>query len=223
MKKLVYLLFALLILSNNQSNAQNNKNNKNNPSSSSSASSGGGCFNESSKILNIGIGFGGRSYYNYSRATGYSYRSSPALSVSYEQALKKKVGPGFLGIGGYFGYQSAYLKYDDYYYNNNKYYYRHNWKYMMFAVRGAYHLDALNFEKGEIYFGGIIGLRYTSYSYETNSTDPNKNYYQLSNSSLWPAWSFFGGGRYYLAKNIAVYGELGYGISYLTVGASFKF
>lgn len=221
MKNVIYLFFVLLILGSKQTNAQNKKNNSS--KSSSSAASGGGCFNESSKIINIGIGFGGRSYYNYSRATGYSYRSSPAISVSYEQALPKKVGPGFLGLGAYLGYQSAYLKYDDYYYNNNKYYYRHNWKYMMFTVRGAYHLDALNFEKGEIYFGGIIGLRYTSYSYETNSLDPNKNSYQLSNSSLWPAWSFFGGGRYYLAKNIAIYGELGYGISYLTVGASIKF
>lgn len=225
MKKIIYLFFVLLILGSKQINAQNKKNTSSNSSKSSSShnASGAGCFDGSSKILNVGIGIGGRGYYNYNRGySGSKYRSSPAFGISYEQALKEKVGPGFLGIGAYLGYQSAYWQYDwDYNNNNNYYYYKHKWKYMFFAARAAYHLDALNFEKGEMYFGAVLGLRYTSYSYETNSPDPNKDLYKLNNSSLWPSYSGFIGGRYFLASKIAVYGEIGW-TSWLTVGASFK-
>lgn len=237
MKKIGCVLLVIFALQSVSALAQGNKNKekekdkKNNSSKSSSSNSssasdknsGVGCFNESSKIINIGIGFGSRGYYSYNRGIlGYSYHSSPAISLSYEQALKQKVGPGYLGVGAYLGYQSAYLQYDNYYYNNNKYYYRHSWKYMLFSARAAYHLDELNFEKGELYFGAIIGLRYQSYSYETNSIDPNRYDYQLSNNSLYPSWSLFVGGRYYFTPKIAVFGELGYGISYLTGGISFK-
>ncbi|MDP1799854.1 MAG: hypothetical protein Q8L81_00785 [Bacteroidota bacterium] len=189
----------------------------------SSASDGGnGCFNSNSKILNIGIGFGHRSYYRFS-GLGYSYHASPAISLSYEQAIPNKIGPGYLGVGAYLGYKSAYLLYDNYYYNNNKYYYRHNWRYFLFAARAAYHLDALNFEKGELYFGGIVGLRYQSYSYETNSLDPNKNSYALNSSSLYPTASLFIGGRWYFVSKVAAFCELGYGVSYITAGISLKF
>ena len=92
---------------------------------------------------------------------------------------------------------------------------------MFFAARAAYHLDALNFEKGEIYFGALLGLRYTTYSFESNDIDPNKDSYRLNNSSLWPSYSGFVGGRYYLAPKIAVYGEVVW-MSWLTIGASFK-
>jgi len=189
----------------------------------SKSSSGGKCFDENSHVLNLGIGFGSRAYYNYGRGLGWSYRVTPALSLSYEQALKKPLGPGLLGLGGYFGFQRATYKYDDYYYNGTRYYYSHNWTYMFLAVRGAYHADALTFEKGELYFGASLGLRIQTYKYETNSPDPNRNYYSLSEGSIYPGYSLFVGGRYYFTNSIGVFGELGYGISYFTAGLSFKF
>ncbi|MGZ3901130.1 MAG: hypothetical protein ACXVNM_03355 [Bacteroidia bacterium] len=209
----VFLLFALSL------NSQNKKNNN----SSSPASTGGKCFGENTKILNLGIGFLGTGYYNYSRYGAYTYRNSPALSISYEQALHKKLGPGYLGLGAYFGYQSAYYQYNDYYYNGDRYYYKHSWKYMMIAARGAYHADILNFEKGELYFGAIIGLRIQTYNYYNSSPDPNKNDYALRQGSVYPGYSLFVGGRYYFTDNIGLFGELGYGISYLTLGLSLKF
>ena len=215
MKLICNIFIVVCVVFNLNLNAQNKKSNSN-------QSTGNGCFNESSKILNIGVGFGSRGYYRYSKGFGYAYRSTPAFSLSYEQALKNKLGPGYLGIGGYLGYQSAYLNYDNYYYNNSKYYYRHNWKYMVFAARAAYHLDVLNTSKAELYFGAMLGLRYTSYKYETNSIDPNKNLYELNNSSIYPSYSFFIGGRYYFAPKVAAFAEFGYGISYITLGVSFK-
>jgi hypothetical protein len=40
---------------------------------------------------------------------------------------------------------------------------------------------------------------------------------------VYPAYTVFGGARWYFVKNIALFGEAGYGISYLTGGFSFKF
>jgi hypothetical protein len=216
MKRIITATLSLIVLLNvSTSRAQNGKNN------ASSNAGGAHCFDESSKILNLGVGFGG-SYYRYNRGHGYSYRQTPAFSLTYEQALKEKVGPGFIGIGGYLGYQTARFRYDDYYYNGNKYYYQHRWNYFVIAARGAYHLDVLNTDKAELYFGAIAGLRIQTYKYETNSTDPYRNQYDLSQRNIYPALSLFVGGRWYFKPNIGLFGEVGYGISYLTLGLSFK-
>ncbi|MBL7910925.1 MAG: hypothetical protein JNJ41_07720 [Bacteroidia bacterium] len=218
MKQLILVVTAFFLTTANALG----QNNKSKGIGSSADNGGSGCFNQSSKIINIGIGFGSRSYYRYS-GFGYSYHASPAFSLSYEQAIPNKIGPGYLGVGAYLGYKSAYVMYDNYYYNNNKYYYRHNWRYFLIAARAAYHLDALNFDKGELYFGGIVGIRYSAYSYETNSLDPNKDLYELHSSSVYPTASLFIGGRYYFAKNFGAFCELGYGVSYITAGLSLKF
>lgn len=216
MKKIIYLLSGVFVLLLESTNAQSNK------TSPSGSSSNGQCYDENSRILNIGIGFGAR-YYSYGQGSSYTYRSTPALSLSYEQAIKEKLGPGYLGVGGYFGYQRATFKYDDLYFNGTKYYYRHSWNYTVISARAAYHLDILNIKNAEAYFGVILGLRFQSYKYETNSIDPNKNFYQLDDRSVYPSYSLFVGGRWYFKPKIALFGELGYGISYLTAGLSFKF
>ncbi len=187
---------------------------------------GDGCFDESTRIINAGIGIGGGNYYSGIIGSGYSTSTSPALSLSYEQAIKKKLGPGYIGVGGYLGFQSESIT-NTYFYDNNGYtgnfYYKDSWKYYMIAARGAYHWDVLNFKKGEIYGGLLVGLRFQSYSYTTNNPDPAAFNYSVSSGSVFPTFSLFVGGRWYFAKNIAVFGELGYGISYLTGGLSFRF
>ncbi len=181
----------------------------------------GECFNADSKIINAGIGIGA-SYYSYGGGGGYTYRRTPALSLSYEQAYPEKLGPGYLGLGAYLGYQGARWRYNDYYYGGNRYYYEHRWRYYVLAARAAYHLDFLNTEKGELYFGAMLGVRIQTYNYKTNSADPHSRDYEWTGRSVYPASSLFIGGRWYFAPKVAVYGELGYGISYLTLGLSFK-
>jgi hypothetical protein len=185
---------------------------------------GGSCFDGSSHIINVGVGlgFGGR-YYSAYRGSGYTFRRSPSFSLSYEQPLKDKLGPGYLGVGAYAGYQTAYSRYDYRYNNgNNHYYYDNRWSNFVIAARAAYHLDELNTENAELYFGAMAGLRFQTYRYETNDPNPNKGYYYSGGSAFF-ASSVFIGGRWYFAKSVALFGELGYGISYGTIGLSFKF
>lgn len=175
-------------------------------------------FDGNTRIINVGIGIAGRSYY---RLGGNAYTSSPAFSLTYEQPWPQRIGPGYLGVGAYFGYQNARYR-NDYYYLSN-YYYEHNWNYVMVAARGVYHWDVLNSEKAEVYGGALLGLRIQTYKYATNNPNANGNDYRLNEGSVYPVFSAFAGARYYFAKKVAVYGEIGSGVSYLTGGLSFKF
>lgn len=219
MKNRGKIIFAAVLVFSLSLTAQTKKQN----TSGASSSGGGKAFNESTKVLNLGVGFLGAYYYRYNHAQGYSYRQSPSFNISYEQGLGKKAGPGVIGLGLYLGYQSATLQYDNYYYKGVPYYYRHTWRYTTIAARGAYHADALTSDKGELYFGALLGLQIRSYSFSSNSPDPDIRYYQLNEGSVIPVGSVFVGGRYYLSNNLGMFGEIGYGVTYLTLGLSVKF
>ena len=181
------------------------------------------CFDENTHIINLGVGWG-RSYYTFLRSAGYSSGTTPAFSLTYEQPWPKKLGPGFLGVGAYLGFQHAYYNYNyDYWYNNYAtYYYNHSWNYYMVAGRAAYHWDVLNSKNAEVYAGVLIGMRFQTYNYSTN--DPgNNDPYSYKQSSVWPVYSVFAGARWYFVKNFGLFAEVGYGISYGTVGMSIKF
>ncbi len=77
------------------------------------------------------------------------------------------------------------------------------------AGRAAVHYPLI--ENLDTYTGLMLGIRpsITSASYYNN------HYYLLS--------SWFAGGRYYLNDNFAIFGELGWGVAYLTIGAAIKF
>lgn len=185
------------------------------------------CFDENTHIINVGAGIGGVSYYSIYRGYGYSYKASPAISLSYEQPFPKKLGPGYLGIGAYFGFQNFNSTYNYYYDDNNVkgyYFNKHAWNNFMIAARGAYHFDILNFKKGEVYAGLLVGLRIQRYKFETNNPDPwAYNYYKYNSGNIYPAYSVFAGARWYFVPNVALFAEAGYGISYITGGFSFKF
>ncbi len=180
--------------------------------------SGEKSFDENTHIINIGIGSGGNRYY---RGSGYDvYRVSPAFSLSYEQPWRERLGPGFLGVGAYLGFQNAH--YRNNHYTSSNYYYEHNWNYMMIAARAVYHWDVLNAANAEVYGGAILGLRIQTYNYSTNNPFSDSDN-RLDEGSVYPAFSIIAGARWYFAKKVAIYGEVGSGISYLTVGLSFKF
>jgi hypothetical protein len=187
-------------------------------------SGGEKCFDENTHVINLGVGFGGGGYYRGVGGGKYVYRNSPAFSLSYEQALKKKLGPGYLGVGAYFGYQTSYYRYNDVFFKGNYYYYQHRWNHMVIAARGAYHWDVLNAKNAEVYAGLIVGVRVQTYSYETNNPDPiEADLYRLNDGLIYPSYSLFAGARWYFVPKVALFAELGYGISYLTGGVSFKF
>ncbi len=193
------------------------------------AQSSGKCYDESTHLINIGVGTGGfHGYQTYRNNVGanYSYGSTPVFSFSYEQPLKNKVGPGFIGVGAYLSFQNAH-RYDDYdwWYNGTTSNYRNkeNWNYYVVAARGAYHWDGLNSGKAEVYAGTIIGVRISTYDYSTDNKNPNYTYVHNHASSVTPAFSVYAGARYYFVPNVAFFGEVGAGVSFISGGLTFKF
>jgi hypothetical protein len=214
MKKILFCL-ASAFLTSMVSYAEKHSNEK----LFSQNNSGAKCYDENSRLINLGIGFGGADYYK-KKGVGYSYIKTPAFSFSYEQAFSKKIGPGYLGIGAYAGFMSARANYvEDYYFG--QYYYEHHWNYFMVAARAAYHPDFLCSEKAEVYGGAIVGMRFQTHTINTNNPDPDARK-RLDEGFVYPSVSLLIGARWYFVPKVALFAEAGWGISYGTAGVTFK-
>jgi hypothetical protein len=170
-------------------------------------------YKEGSIVVNAGIGI--LSSINY--YTGFGVKRTPVLSFTGEYGLMK-LGPGILGVGLAFGYQSA-----SYTYDAGIYYYKDRWTTTMFGARATWHPDILNSDKYDVY--GIAQLSFDHFGYRFTSNDPYYDRYSYGSSSLssYVRPYLMVGARYYLSKNFGVFSELGYDISYLKLGLVIKF
>lgn len=159
-------------------------------------------FAKGDKVLNLGLGLG-----NIGWGTGYTSTMLP-LSASFEVGVQDGVfDVGSIGIGGLIGY--AGYKYE---------YIGWQWKYtdIIIALRGNLHYPLV--EKLDTYAGLSLGYEAISFKETGDGTIPA---YNTVGSGL-----FFGvtaGGRYYFSENFAAMAELGYGITWLTLGVALKF
>jgi len=175
------------------------------------------CYDENTHIINLGIGFGGARSYSTRYGTGYN--RTPVMSLSYEQPWPQRIGPGFLGVGAYFGYQHADYRYNDPY---SDYYYEHDWNNVSVMARATYHWDVLNSARAEVYGGVLIGVRMQFYDYHSSYPGYLDTYREHENV-VYPAYGVFAGARWYFVKNVALFAEAGAGYANITGGFSFKF
>jgi hypothetical protein len=125
-------------------------------------------------------------------------------------------GPGVISLGGYAGIKS--YKYSG---SSGAYHFDEKWNYTVIGVRSAYHYNALNNEKFDVYGGLMLSYNILSYKYSDNSGTSTFKGSGSYGSNL--GLSAFVGGRYLFTDNIGAFAELGYGVSYLTLGVAFKF
>ena len=161
-------------------------------------------FNLGDKVVSLGIGFGTTLY-----SGGYYSRGFPPLSISYEQAIKDDIlEKGVIGVGGYLGYTS--YKWDylgwGYKYSN-----------IIFGAGGSFHYPLV--DKLDTYISILLGYRISTSS-EYGTSIPG---YDYDTSSGGLVFSSFVGARYYFTETIAAFAQVGYGISYLTIGVSIRF
>ena len=160
-------------------------------------------FSKGDKVLNLGLGLGSMLY------SGFGYKSMiPPLSASVDVGIVDNVlEKGVIGIGGYLGYSSYKLDYS-----------AGGWKYsnLILGGRGTFHYPLV--DKLDTYGGLLIGFNVASSKEYGIVTSYN---YHATSGGL--VYSAFIGAKYYLQNNLALFGELGYGISYLTLGVSLKF
>jgi hypothetical protein len=160
-------------------------------------------FSKGDKVLNLGFGLGSTLY------SGFYYKSMiPPLSASVDVGIVDNIlEKGVIGIGGYVGYSSYKLDYSSY-----------GWKYsnLILGGRGTFHYPLV--DKLDTYGGLLIGFNVSS-AKEFGTVLPS-NYHSGSGGLVYSA---FIGAKYYLQDNLALFGEFGYGISYLTLGVALKF
>jgi hypothetical protein len=169
-------------------------------------------FENGDNILSPGIGFGSALGGRY----GYSYSSqTPGISLQYEHGNWDVGGPGVISLGAYLGFKS--YSYEEAY---PYFSYSYKWNYTIIGIRSAYHFNMINAKDLDVY-GGLM-LSYSILSFKYSSSDPTYDYlYRKSYGSTFD-FSLYIGGRYYFTDNVAAFLELGYGISNVTLGASFR-
>ena len=156
-------------------------------------------YEKGTNVVSAGVGLGSSIVSSYGSQT-------PGISLQYERGVAE-AGPGVISVGGYLGFKS--YKYN---YGSG---YSYKLKYTIVGVRGSYHLTQLNVENLDLY-GGLM-LSYNIVSVSDNTGSSGSSYGSAA------GFSAFVGGRYYFAKTLAVFAELGYGVSYLNLGLALKF
>lgn len=149
-------------------------------------------------FVNAGIGLGSYGLYG---TGGFP------LTASYEHGFTKNISAGVsLGF-----IQRNYV--DDWKYT-----------YLIFSARGSYHFnDVLKISNPRVDVYGGAGLVYRHYKYKYMEQDTDAGYTQYNASGSSMDIEFHAGARYLFSNHIGAYAELGYGISPLQLGLTFKF
>jgi hypothetical protein len=126
------------------------------------------------------------------------------VELSYERSIvdgliKKK--NGAIGVGAYGGW-----------YHRNLYDWNYN--HYVLGARGAFHYQFV--EKLDTYGGLMLGYNIATASWAGDGESIGT----ASGSTF--GYSLFVGARYFFKPKLGVYSEVGYGISYLSVGITFK-
>ena len=152
-------------------------------------------YEKGDKLLNVGIGL--NSYYGGGVPVGvaFEYGITDEISVGAQIDFSR-------WSYGYGGYKWSYT-------------------FVPVAARGSYHfgkLINLNTDKLDLYGGAALGFYISKYSDNSGYSGYYDNAY--GNKAL---FGIFAGGRYYFKDNIAGFAEVGYGVSTLKLGVTFKF
>ncbi|SKB54691.1 hypothetical protein SAMN05660226_01871 [Parapedobacter luteus] len=155
-------------------------------------------FQKGTSAVNAGVGFGTN--------LGGLGNARPAVSVSYEYGNWEVGGPGVISLGGYIGNTG-------YRYRSSGYTQR--WNYTVVGARSAYHYNGFENVPNLDVYGGLM-LAYNIASYKAEGYDGPNTY----GSGL--GFSAYLGGRWFFSNNIGLYTELGFGVSVLNAGITFK-
>lgn len=150
-------------------------------------------------LLNAGIGIG--SY-------GMNGTGGLPITASFEHGVSKNIS---VGIGAGFIQRK----------------YASDWKYtyLLFGVRGSYHLNEafkIAGDKLNVYAGAGLLYRRYSMNYSHGAGDPEPEY-EINASGGDIALDLHLGGRIFFNEKLGGFAELGYGISPLQLGFSLKF
>lgn len=161
---------------------------------------------------NIGVGVGNLYTSGFSYGSDASLTGIPPVSLSIDlfEATDK------IKIGGFLGYTSNRVKYSDSFYGE------WGWKtsWFILGVRGTYSYNLFNNPQLDTYVGAMLG-----YNVVRSTSFGDEIFGSVSSGSAASGLTYSGfiGVRYLFKEHMGAFAELGYGISYLTVGLTQKF
>jgi hypothetical protein len=168
-------------------------------------------FEKGSNAFNLGMGFGNTPYVGTSYYEGFF----PSASVSYEYGIAKiPMGSqltGVVSIGAYAGFCKSEYNFFD----NGDHYDCYD---LTMGVRGNYHF--IFHEKFDPYAGVWIGANLPYQQWDGEWAEPEGIYFAHKNGLAAGAYA---GARWFFTDHIAVYSEVGWLISIVNVGITFKF
>ncbi len=167
-------------------------------------------FVKGTNLIKAGIGLGS-SILNYSGST-----QTPGLSAQFERGVWEFGGPGVVSLGGYIGTKSF-----KYHYSSTYIDYTAKWNYTIVGVRSAYHYAGLKNSKADLYGGLMLSYNILKYKYQDKSGSTTYSN-GLGSYGSGAGVTAYLGGNYFFSGNLAGFGELGYGVSYLTLGLTLK-
>ncbi len=130
----------------------------------------------------------------------------PPLSISADYAVRIAELP--LSFGGFVGYSAS--KYEYYSYATLSY------TYLLMGARAAYHVD-LGVKNLDSYAGVMLGYNIVTAKWDDNAWS---DYYNAGSSYV--VYGAYVGARYFFTKNLAAFGEAGYGMGLITLGVTYK-
>jgi hypothetical protein len=171
----------------------------------------GQSFQKGSQAINLDIGFWNTAYLGNDNYSGFF----PSFSVSYEYGLKEiPMGSrlkGVISIGGIIG-----VSYTNYSSSSNNYIYLRR-DIFIGVIRGNYHF--IFHDKLDIYSGWWVGVDTRNYQWKGPGSAPEEVQHELAS----PYGGAYIGARWFFTDHIAVYSEVGWLISVVNAGFTFKF
>jgi hypothetical protein len=140
-------------------------------------------------------------------APGYRM-TIPPINAFYEVGILDLGRPGSVAVGAHVGLWGYKIKtgLDQL-----------NYKYFntLFGARGAYHFTII--DKWEVYGGAVLGIKLESerFTAGTEST--------AAHTHVKFGWQLFAGTRYMFTPSLGAFVELGYGATYGSIGATYRF
>lgn len=178
-------------------------------------------FQKNQLDINFGVGIGN------SFIQPGAKRTIPAISTSVEYGITDAI-----SVGAYLGYAGATYEYrgtswcpprngnGNAFGNYFDYTDTYKWRFSIVGARGAYHFAKfIPNDKLDVYAGLLIGANFAKYTYTTNDPCDSRTSSMANNYGGF-TWAGFAGARYRFVDNFGVFAELGYGISYLTLGVN---
>lgn len=161
-------------------------------------------FSKGTTTANLGLGIGGTLF------SGDYNVILPPLSLGIDHSVASGLfdGNGSIGVGGYFASELYYIKGYD----------KGLWSQTIIGPRGSLHYQFV--DRLDTYFSLVLGLKVIGWNYKVNSPVGKVKSKDTSTKFGWGAHI---GTRYYLSDRWAIMGEFGYGLTYLSLGATYRF